>query len=185
MSCITTTAQEKIEDALDLIIESHPDHFYQAMKKPTLRNWFVGQVMRGLSGKVDIHLVLNVVSEKFERVASRQRLSDAAELFADYARRQDQMDRATWEGLYLQQWPAPERVLVVARSLSSSRGFIQATGHADEGWEAALFSQSLMGRRYDRIFVIRPAGGFTAQEAEYVKVDLTIKLPPDVKPVIV
>jgi len=176
MSEIFTSQQERIEDALDAVIEAHPGNFDQAVANPMLRNWFVGRVMRALRGFANPHLVAQVVAEKFAAVASRQEITDAAFPFNVPAG--SRLDRMDWAALYLSSWPNREQFLVASRHLREAREFAEQYEQADVAWTVVAFGQSLMGRRFDRIIALTPVGGFNIHEDQYVREDLAIRLAP-------
>ena len=53
-----------IEAAVDAIIAANPDKVAQALAKPTLLGWFVGQVMKQTGGKANPQAVNDVLKEK-------------------------------------------------------------------------------------------------------------------------
>ena len=55
-----------IEKAVDEVIAANPDKVAQAIAKPTLAGWFVGQVMRATGGKANPQAVNDLVKAKLE-----------------------------------------------------------------------------------------------------------------------
>ena len=53
-----------IEKAVDEIIAANPDKVAQAIAKPTLAGWFVGQVMKATGGKANPQAVNDLVKAK-------------------------------------------------------------------------------------------------------------------------
>ncbi|MDQ0316130.1 Asp-tRNA(Asn)/Glu-tRNA(Gln) amidotransferase subunit GatB [Amorphus orientalis] len=53
-----------IEKAVDEVIAANPDKVEQAMAKPTLAGWFVGQVMKATGGKANPQAVNEIVKSK-------------------------------------------------------------------------------------------------------------------------
>ena len=62
MRQVTDTAE--IEAAVDAVIAANPDKAAQALAKPTLAGWFVGQVMRGTGGKANPGAVNEIVKRR-------------------------------------------------------------------------------------------------------------------------
>ena len=53
-----------IESAVDAIIAANPDKVAQAIAKPTLLGWFVGQVMKSTGGKANPQAVNDMLKQK-------------------------------------------------------------------------------------------------------------------------
>ena len=53
-----------IESAVDAIIAANPDKVAQAIAKPTLLGWFVGQVMKSTGGKANPQAVSDMLKQK-------------------------------------------------------------------------------------------------------------------------
>ena len=53
-----------IESAVDAIIAANPDKVAQAMAKPTMLGWFVGQVMKSTGGKANPQAVNDMLKDK-------------------------------------------------------------------------------------------------------------------------
>jgi aspartyl-tRNA(Asn)/glutamyl-tRNA(Gln) amidotransferase subunit B len=53
-----------IENAVDMIIAANPDKVAQAIAKPTLLGWFVGQVMKSTGGKANPQAVSDMLKRK-------------------------------------------------------------------------------------------------------------------------
>ncbi|MGA2794118.1 MAG: Asp-tRNA(Asn)/Glu-tRNA(Gln) amidotransferase GatCAB subunit B, partial [Roseiarcus sp.] len=53
-----------IESAVDAIIAANPDKVAQAIAKPTLLGWFVGQVMKSTGGKANPQAVNDMLKDK-------------------------------------------------------------------------------------------------------------------------
>jgi aspartyl-tRNA(Asn)/glutamyl-tRNA(Gln) amidotransferase subunit B len=53
-----------IEAAVDQVIAANPDKVAQALAKPTLAGWFVGQVMKATGGKANPQAVNDLVKRK-------------------------------------------------------------------------------------------------------------------------
>ena len=53
-----------IEAAVDGVIAANPDKVAQALAKPTLAGWFVGQVMKATGGKANPAAVNEIVKRK-------------------------------------------------------------------------------------------------------------------------
>ena len=53
-----------IEKAVDEIIAANPDKVAQAIAKPTLAGWFVGQVMKATGGKANPQQVNDLIKAK-------------------------------------------------------------------------------------------------------------------------
>jgi aspartyl-tRNA(Asn)/glutamyl-tRNA(Gln) amidotransferase subunit B len=53
-----------IERAVDAIIAANPDKVAQAIAKPTLLGWFVGQVMKSTGGKANPQAVNDMLKQK-------------------------------------------------------------------------------------------------------------------------
>jgi aspartyl-tRNA(Asn)/glutamyl-tRNA(Gln) amidotransferase subunit B len=59
---VTDTGQ--IEAAVDEVLAANPDKAAQAVAKPTLAGWFVGQVMKATGGKANPQAVNALVRQK-------------------------------------------------------------------------------------------------------------------------
>jgi aspartyl-tRNA(Asn)/glutamyl-tRNA(Gln) amidotransferase subunit B len=53
-----------IEAAVDEVIAANPDKVQQAIEKPQLAGWFVGQVMKATGGKANPQAVNAMVKQK-------------------------------------------------------------------------------------------------------------------------
>ena len=53
-----------IESAVDAIIAANPDKVAQAIAKPTMLGWFVGQVMKQTGGKANPQSVNGILKSK-------------------------------------------------------------------------------------------------------------------------
>ena len=53
-----------IESAVDAIIAANPDKVAQALAKPTMLGWFVGQVMKSTGGKANPQAVSDMLKAK-------------------------------------------------------------------------------------------------------------------------
>jgi aspartyl-tRNA(Asn)/glutamyl-tRNA(Gln) amidotransferase subunit B len=62
MKQVTDTGS--IEKAVDDVIAANPDKVQQALAKPTLAGWFVGQVMKATGGKANPQAVNDLVKQK-------------------------------------------------------------------------------------------------------------------------
>ncbi|WP_294540758.1 Asp-tRNA(Asn)/Glu-tRNA(Gln) amidotransferase subunit GatB [uncultured Rhodoblastus sp.] len=58
------TDSTAIEKAVDEIIAANPDKVAQALAKPTMLGWFVGQVMKGTGGKANPQAVNEILKSK-------------------------------------------------------------------------------------------------------------------------
>ena len=53
-----------IEAAVDAVVAANPDKVAQALAKPSLAGWFVGQVMKATGGKANPQAVNALVKAK-------------------------------------------------------------------------------------------------------------------------
>jgi aspartyl-tRNA(Asn)/glutamyl-tRNA(Gln) amidotransferase subunit B len=53
-----------IEKAIDEVIAANPDKVQQALAKPTMLGWFVGQVMKATGGKANPQAVNELLKAK-------------------------------------------------------------------------------------------------------------------------
>ena len=53
-----------IEKAIDEVIAANPDKVQQALAKPTMLGWFVGQVMKQTGGKANPQAVNEMLKTK-------------------------------------------------------------------------------------------------------------------------
>jgi len=58
------TDTDEIEKAVDDVIAKNPDKVAQALAKPTMLGWFVGQVMKTTGGKANPQAVNDLLKAK-------------------------------------------------------------------------------------------------------------------------
>jgi aspartyl-tRNA(Asn)/glutamyl-tRNA(Gln) amidotransferase subunit B len=58
---------EDITRVIEDLATGHPDKVRQAIDKPPLRGWFYGQVMKALGGRVNPHLVSEIVNRRLDQ----------------------------------------------------------------------------------------------------------------------
>jgi aspartyl-tRNA(Asn)/glutamyl-tRNA(Gln) amidotransferase subunit B len=59
---VTDTGE--IEAAVDAVVAANPDKVAQALAKPSLAGWFVGQVMKATGGKANPQAVNALIKAK-------------------------------------------------------------------------------------------------------------------------
>lgn len=62
----TDAAGDQIDTILDEVISQNPEMVEKAKKDPKLVNWFIGQVMKGATVKLDATIVKTKVNERFK-----------------------------------------------------------------------------------------------------------------------
>ncbi len=64
MACARSRTPASIEDAVAAVLAANPDKAAQAVEKPSLAGWFVGQVMKATGGKANPQAVNAMVRAK-------------------------------------------------------------------------------------------------------------------------